>query len=157
MKKFVLFVFAIAGLAIVAGSLHAQKNRKPGKPPGPPLLRVLDTNGDGELSSREIDRAPKQLRKLDTNRDGRVTTDEISPITNVPPLGQPQVQKKRGNMFDELFKSDTDGDNMLSQEELGERFAPMFAQVDENRDGYVSKEEIKNAVSNFQGNPNADD
>ncbi|TWU59266.1 EF hand [Rubripirellula tenax] len=52
----------------------------------PPLLRIFDADGDGELSSKEIDAAASALRKLDQNRDGRLTAEEFRPT------GQPDSQ-----------------------------------------------------------------
>ena len=45
----------------------------------PPVLRIFDANGDGELSSTEIDGSAAALRKLDGNRDGILTFDEVRP------------------------------------------------------------------------------
>jgi hypothetical protein len=40
-------------------------------------LTVLDTDGDGALSSEEIAAAPARLRTLDKNGDGILTRDEL--------------------------------------------------------------------------------
>ncbi|TWU23503.1 EF hand [Novipirellula galeiformis] len=45
----------------------------------PPLLRIFDADGDGELSAMEIDAATVALRKLDQNRDGKLTAEELRP------------------------------------------------------------------------------
>jgi caffeoyl-CoA O-methyltransferase len=42
-----------------------------------PLVRALDTNGDGELSAAELAAATVSLKKLDTNGDGRITRNEL--------------------------------------------------------------------------------
>jgi len=44
-----------------------------------PLMQVLDIDGDGTLSKKEIGAAAKSLRKLDANRDGKLTPDELQP------------------------------------------------------------------------------
>ncbi len=44
-----------------------------------PVLRVLDADGDGEISSQEIDSAPTALQKLDANGDGKLVREEMSP------------------------------------------------------------------------------
>ena len=41
-----------------------------------PLIIALDLNGDGELSTDEVNRAAESLRKLDRDQDGRISRDE---------------------------------------------------------------------------------
>jgi len=56
------------------------KGRRPGPPQGPPpLVRVLDADGDGVISADEIANAPAALKKLDKNGDGKLTPDELRP------------------------------------------------------------------------------
>ena len=45
-----------------------------------PVLAALDANGDGEISSWEIDHAAAALKKLDDNHDGYLTADELLPL-----------------------------------------------------------------------------
>jgi hypothetical protein len=45
-----------------------------------PVLAGLDTDHDGEISGREIDRAAAALKKLDRNHDGYLTADELVPF-----------------------------------------------------------------------------
>ena len=45
----------------------------------PPLMRVLDADQDGSLSSEEIANAPAVLRGLDKDRDGNVSPREWAP------------------------------------------------------------------------------
>jgi len=50
-----------------------------GKRPVPPLISVLDADGDGVISADEIAGAAVSLRKLDKNGDGQLTPDEYRP------------------------------------------------------------------------------
>ena len=44
------------------------------------LLALLDTDIDGILGSAEINGAPAVLKTLDKNGDGQVTSEEIRPL-----------------------------------------------------------------------------
>ena len=44
-----------------------------------PVLVALDENGDGEISSDEIEKAEAALAKLDKNSDGKLSGDEVRP------------------------------------------------------------------------------
>ena len=44
-----------------------------------PVLRVLDKDGDGQISFREIDSSSVALRGLDTNGDGSLSPAEVLP------------------------------------------------------------------------------
>lgn len=48
-------------------------------PPPPPLLMVLDSDRDGELSAEEIDAATTALKELDKNGDGKLDRGELRP------------------------------------------------------------------------------
>ena len=48
-----------------------------GAPPQDPFLELLDANGDGEITSAEIQNAPAALKRLDRNGDGQITEDEL--------------------------------------------------------------------------------
>jgi hypothetical protein len=55
-----------------------------GKMPTLPIMKALDTNGDGELDASEIANASTALKSLDANNDGQLARDEIMPA---PPGG----------------------------------------------------------------------
>lgn len=56
-------------------------------PPTP--LALFDTNHDGRISPAEIAAAPALLRKLDTNGDGQLTGRELQPPRPPRPPGAP--------------------------------------------------------------------
>jgi hypothetical protein len=45
----------------------------------PPLVKALDSDGDGSISSSELANASTSLAKLDKNGDGNLTRDELRP------------------------------------------------------------------------------
>ena len=44
-----------------------------------PILRALDVNQDGEITSDEMELAAQRLSRLDRNRDGKLSRDELVP------------------------------------------------------------------------------
>ena len=44
-----------------------------------PLMGALDANGDGEISKKEVEKAPGALKALDKNRDERLDASEMVP------------------------------------------------------------------------------
>ncbi len=57
-----------------------EKQNKGGKGGGrDALFAVLDTDGDGSLSVKELNNALAVLQKLDRNGDGNLTPEEITP------------------------------------------------------------------------------
>jgi len=85
MKVLLTMAFGLA-VALAAGQAWAAEGEGPppdkgGKGPHPllPLMRVLDANGDHELSADEIANASTALKRLDKNGDGKLTPDELRP------------------------------------------------------------------------------
>lgn len=64
-----------------------------------PILAALDADGNGEISSEEIARAPMLLRTLDADDDGRLTINELQPDPVVSAAAQ----------FVSVFDSNSDG------------------------------------------------
>ena len=58
------------------------------KPPAPPLVKALDANDDGEISTEEIELAPESLKALDKNQDGELSRMEMRPNRRAKPAGR---------------------------------------------------------------------
>ena len=71
------------------------------------MIAAIDADGDGELSSGEIEAAAKALLKLDKNGDGKLTREEF--LLNQP---DPTEAPKRFDKFD------ANKDGTLSREEF---------------------------------------
>lgn len=143
-------------------SLAAQEGRGPGRGRGPGqsfVFAMLDTNNDGFLDAQELDAAPQILSRMDKDADGQVTSDEVR-------QAMPQGRGRGGdggrgrggpeegggvNVVDEMVKSlmafDANGDGKLTRAELPERFQGIFDRADENKDGFLTAEEIRKVAA----------
>ena len=103
-----------------------------------------DSNHDGSISQSEwqsasLRRASEHFQKLDSNRDGKLTQAEMD-------AGRRMGGRGHGERGERLRALDTDGDSQLSRGEIGEsmpRLAADFDRLDANRDGKLSREEMR--------------
>lgn len=78
------------------------------------VLAVLDRDGDGELSAKELRRRPDLKLELDLDGDGRTTRDELETR-----IGQVVPQGVEIAADDFLRRWDLDGDGELGAAEIG--------------------------------------
>lgn len=58
---------------------RGEEDQARGHRPGPPLVMVLDANGDGVIDADEIDRAEDSILTLDRDGNGEVSEEEFRP------------------------------------------------------------------------------
>jgi hypothetical protein len=103
-----------------------------------------DSNHDGAISQSEwqsasLRRAAEHFQKMDSNRDGKLSQEEMA-------AGRHMGRRGHGDRGDRLRAMDTDGDSQLSRAEIGDtmpRLSADFDRLDGNRDGKLSREEIR--------------
>ena len=104
-----------------------------------------DSNHDGVISQSEwqsasLRRAKEHFEKMDGNRDGKLSREEMASSRKMRGGGE------RGARREKPRAMDTDGDSQLSRAEIGDkmpRLSADFERLDGNRDGKLSREEIR--------------
>jgi len=167
---FVMKLTWIVTIACIAGlAAHAQDGRGPGRGRFPGMnagFAALDLNTDGMLDANEINAASASLAKLDKNHDGQITSDEVRPAMpegrgrggfdgGRGPEGGRGGRGEEGpsaaDMAEETVKTlmafDANGDGRLSKDELPERFQGLLARADENKDGFLTPDEIRKVAA----------
>ena len=154
-KLFSLLMVATACLAASATITQAQDGRPGGRGGGPEggvmrfdrILAALNTDGDAAISAAELDNAVASLKKLDKNGDGKLTEDELRPNFEGGRGPGGSGGGPANNLSEETIKTlmefDRNGDGKLSKEELPERMQGLLARGDADKDGFLTKEELK--------------
>ena len=107
-----------------------------------------DGNHDGNISQSEwqsarLREANEHFQRLDGNRDGKISRAEMETARS-DRMGKRHGE--RGGKRERLRALDKDGDQQLSRAEIGNempRLAADFDRLDSNRDGKLSREEIR--------------
>jgi Ca2+-binding EF-hand superfamily protein len=107
-----------------------------------------DSNHDGTISQSEwqsarLRDATEQFQRMDTNRDGKLTRTEADQAFDHRMGGR---DRERGERAERVRALDKDGDQQLSRAEIGNdmpRLAADFDRLDSNRDGKLSRDEIR--------------
>jgi Ca2+-binding EF-hand superfamily protein len=103
------------------------------------LFKMMDANGDGKISRGEHAAAAKQMfTQCDANRDGIVTAAEMDAA--MAAKGE-KPSKDEKSSAEKIKVIDQDGDGKLTTAEHEAGSATMFAKMDTNGDGFLSKQE----------------
>jgi len=121
----------------VSGAVQAQYHDGSARPPRPPILQVLDANGDGVIDADEIANASAVLKTLDTNGDGQLTHDELMPGH---PAAAPDGARPH-RVMPLVAALDTDTNGVISAEEIANAPASLKA-LDKNGDGQLTRDEL---------------
>ena len=114
----------------------------PGATPGfgrSRLSLALDADGDGVLSTQEMENATKVLQALDKNGDGKLTADELDDPAETGQVGPDGRARPAGGPLMRVL--DTDHDGALSAQELANAPVALKA-ADGNQDGKLTREEV---------------
>jgi hypothetical protein len=138
----------------------ANAGQLPGGPGGPPpnaLFNVIDADGDGVITSRELRRAVAALKKLDLDGDGKITLEEANSSAGGPSaMGGPGAYGGRaggGNGAGgfnsdprpggpNLSQYDRNADGVLSPDEVPTQMMGMVRGSDRNGNGVLDPDEI---------------
>ena len=123
-------------------------------PPMMPIMKVLDSDGDGELSAAEIANASAALLTLDKNGDGKLSAAEIMPL---PPSGTNQFGFRpppggKHPVPPIVAALDTNGDGELDATEIANASASLL-KLDTNGDGKLSRDELRPQGQGGHGGP----
>lgn len=153
MNKSILILLATtlvsgAALAQTAGSDDAREARHEQKRErAAAMFAEADSNHDGRISKSEwqaaqLRKSNERFQKLDLDRNGSLTREEMQQVR------ERHKGARHGAMRERLRSLDTDGDQQLSRAEIGDRMPKLaqdFDRIDSNRDGKLSREEMRAA------------
>ena len=128
-----------------------QQEGRRGRPTTHPLIAMLDADGNGELSMKEIENAVVVLKKLDRNSDGKLTAQEL-PRPQFA-RGGPGSGRGRGDLVARIMASDKNKDGKITKEELPEEQQRIFQFADANKDGVLDKAELERIAARFRRGP----
>lgn len=152
MKKHAAFVVAVCAL-VASGATLVFAQADDGPPPGGgrhhhhpplPLMKALDTNGDGTIDANEIANAPAALKTLDKNGDGKLTPDEYLPVrpdgsVATPPPGPDGKTPPPPPLVAAL---DLNGDGVIDADEIAAASTSLKT-LDKNGDGKLTPDELR--------------
>ena len=106
----------------------------------------LDTNDAGKVSKDEI-RKQRQMvvKSIDLNGDKKLSAEELM---------QQHIRRSEFSVKRMIRKLDSNGDGSVSflelkKSQLAKNLSKMFDRVDEDADGYISKDEVQRIKKNL--------
>jgi Ca2+-binding EF-hand superfamily protein len=131
----VLLITTIASSAF-AGGKHGQP--KGDAKHGTHVFRHVDQNKDGKVTKEEaVAAATERFSRMDTNGDGTVTREEAA--------HDPKQHDGR-DPAQLLSSKDANKDGVLSRDEVSGMPDKVFAAIDANHDGRLTKQELENGA-----------
>jgi Ca2+-binding EF-hand superfamily protein len=116
-------------------------------PEGDKHFKMMDTNGDGKISRTEHATGAKQMfSECDANRDGIVTATEMQAAT--AKNGKPGKHDKTAAEKIREIDQNADGQLTVAEHEAGTE--KMFAKMDKDGDGFLSKAECDDAEKKYK-------
>lgn len=129
-------LFAVSAVAIGLG-VHAAEGKGEHGKHGADRFKQADKDGDGKLSKDEaaaMPRLAKQFDQVDTNKDGFLSKDELQ-----------AMRAKHGEHRQARPDTDRDGNITRAEAERFPKLKENFDKIDANKDGVISKDEMKAA------------
>ena len=118
-------------------------------------FEAMDADGDGKISPDEhTAAATRMFDTMDGNDDGKVTAAEMD-VAHQKLLGKKHVKSAKGEMSaaEKIKIIDTNGDGLLTQDELSMAAMAMFEKMDTDRDSFLTKSEIKAGHEKYMRKP----
>jgi Ca2+-binding EF-hand superfamily protein len=122
-----------------------------------PLFAIVDTDGDGVISAKELHKAVAAIKEADTDKDGNITWAEIvarSGAISAAGLGQSEITSGMGAgvgggmggeqspAFKQVMQYDKNGDGKLTADELPPQMVSMLRNADLNGDHAIDAREL---------------
>lgn len=111
---------------------------------GPPIVAVLDANRDGTLDATELDNAPAGLKLLDKNGDGQLTREELGPVPP-PPAPRPRHVSPDTAAVGDGTAADALAAPPFDQAPPPLPVMPLIQALDADADGVIDAAELANA------------
>lgn len=158
MKTTLLVAAIAAGITLAASAEaregHGDRGERGGARIEMPTFEELDANGDGAVTTDEINaamqaRADARFAEMDTDGDGALSAEEL-----VAQADADRAARMAERIAGHIEKADTNGDGLLQPDEVGarseDRSGPgaerMFERFDADDNGSLSAEEFAQAL-----------